>query len=551
MADRQTQFWKAKAAELESRVAEQDAMIASLQSEDTASDAKLDSINKLNAQKIRALMKSIQDLKKENATLKMQNRENKRSELIGRLKQEIEQQDVAITALRQLVNNEDKCDQQIISFLNAGPPRVRVLSREEMKIEIRKLKAALANSSTRRRGDAVIDDLDKLLSPPQEEATRLLDPLHNEKIVELLEEIENMKVELSSRHQQIEFLKQSVKKYSVQLQSYQIKEQDYELTGVKKTYLEKETSQLRNELSATAMSHEERFAVIEELKVENAALKELAQSLQKKLEDERSGRMKEAKLTRQEMDVLRKQLADSLSERERSKKSVSDAERTLERRVTELNYRIEEKDRRIAELETQALEKEGFLAEMDQELKDGRLDQSMRDERDTEIEVLRLKLSRMEGGLPQEALTAEREVTEFYKAKVKTLTLQVLELQEQVEALEADFDEANKKGSALYLRAKRERPQAADSELRLALVATKERLSQAEAELRDLRAELVEARQKEASITGTHYKVRSSIQALELTVESLTRENESLRDELYEAQQPRPGKAVVGAASHR
>lgn len=543
MADKQLQFWKARAAELESRLAEQDALIASLESEDKAADSKFDSINKLNAQKTRALMKSIQELKKENATLKLQNRENKRSELIGKLKQEIEQQDVAITALRNLVNDEDRCDQQIISFLNAGPPRVRVLSREEMKIEIRKLKASLAGSKTRKKGDTVIEDLDRLLSAPQEAEGRLLDPLHNEKIVELLEEIENMRVELSSKDQQIEYLKQSVKKYSLQLQSLQIKEQDYAITDVKKTQLKNETRQLRSELTANAVSHEESFAIIEELKAENAALKQMAQNSQKKLEEERAGRTKEARIARQELELLRKQLAASLSENEQAHKMRSEVEKALERRVTELNYRIDEKDRRLAELETMAVEKDGLMGQMDRDLKEGRLNQSMSDERDTEIEVLKLKLSRMAKGVPDEALKAEREATDFYKAKVKTLTLQVLELQEALEGLQADYDETNKKGSAMYLRARRERPQAADDELRQALIDAKETLKRSEQEIMDLQNEVDELRRKDDEVAGMFTELNRQTKALEITVQSLTRENESLREERYAADQPEDAEA--------
>ena len=45
-----------------------------------------------------------------------------------------------INALRKLVNHEDKCNKAIMDALNAGPKRVRIASREELKIEVNKYK---------------------------------------------------------------------------------------------------------------------------------------------------------------------------------------------------------------------------------------------------------------------------------------------------------------------------------------------------------------------------------------------------------------------------
>jgi len=47
----------------------------------------------------------------------------------------------AINALRKLVNQEDRCDEAIMRELAKGPKRVRIASREELKIEINKFKS--------------------------------------------------------------------------------------------------------------------------------------------------------------------------------------------------------------------------------------------------------------------------------------------------------------------------------------------------------------------------------------------------------------------------
>jgi hypothetical protein len=42
--------------------------------------------------------------------------------------------------LRKVINDEDKCNLAIKKELEKGPARIRVLSREELKIEIKKYK---------------------------------------------------------------------------------------------------------------------------------------------------------------------------------------------------------------------------------------------------------------------------------------------------------------------------------------------------------------------------------------------------------------------------
>ena len=60
--------------------------------------------------------------------------------MIERLKKDIEYQEIAINALRRIVNSEDKCDIAIKIELEKGPKRIRVASREELKMDINKYK---------------------------------------------------------------------------------------------------------------------------------------------------------------------------------------------------------------------------------------------------------------------------------------------------------------------------------------------------------------------------------------------------------------------------
>ena len=63
-----------------------------------------------------------------------------RHQLNQRLQEDIKLQDFAINALRKLVGDEDKANLAIKKELEKGPLRVRVLSREELKIEVKKYK---------------------------------------------------------------------------------------------------------------------------------------------------------------------------------------------------------------------------------------------------------------------------------------------------------------------------------------------------------------------------------------------------------------------------
>jgi hypothetical protein len=55
--------------------------------------------------------------------------------------EDIKLQEVAINAMRRLVNDEDKCNLAIKRELEKGPAKVRVKSREELKMDIQKYKS--------------------------------------------------------------------------------------------------------------------------------------------------------------------------------------------------------------------------------------------------------------------------------------------------------------------------------------------------------------------------------------------------------------------------
>lgn len=85
-------------------------------------------------------MKSINTLKKEVQKGKFDQKENVRIQKIQRLEKDLADMEIVVDALRREVNSEDKCDLAIKRALEKGPKRVRIASREELKMEINSYK---------------------------------------------------------------------------------------------------------------------------------------------------------------------------------------------------------------------------------------------------------------------------------------------------------------------------------------------------------------------------------------------------------------------------
>ena len=107
----------------------------------TGVEAQLKAANEMHSQKVRTLLKSINNLKKEVAKTKLEgNSKNFQVQKIKRLEKDMSDLEITINALRTEVNEEDKCDQAIMKAITKGPKQVRIASREELKMEINKYK---------------------------------------------------------------------------------------------------------------------------------------------------------------------------------------------------------------------------------------------------------------------------------------------------------------------------------------------------------------------------------------------------------------------------
>ena len=131
---------KRKNAELDEQVKNLVKLNEDYKKGDGQAEVKIKALNEMQAQKVKTLLKSIQLLKKEVQKEKFDKKDNVRAQKIEALNRDIQYCEVAINALRKVINSEDKCDQAIKMELEKGPKRIRVASREELKMDINRYK---------------------------------------------------------------------------------------------------------------------------------------------------------------------------------------------------------------------------------------------------------------------------------------------------------------------------------------------------------------------------------------------------------------------------
>ena len=74
------------------------------------SEQQIKALQEMHSQKVRTLLKSVNNLKKEVALQKFNQKDNVRIQKNQRLEKDIELMEVTVNALRKLVNQEDSCD---------------------------------------------------------------------------------------------------------------------------------------------------------------------------------------------------------------------------------------------------------------------------------------------------------------------------------------------------------------------------------------------------------------------------------------------------------
>lgn len=118
--------------------------------------AHIDSLKEEHSTKTKALMKSIDKLKADLEKEKYSQQDSVRAKIIERMKKDlgmlsffvydnfIADNETVIEMMRGMINDDDLINKEIVKTLSKGPLRSRVLSREELRMEIKKLENEVA-----------------------------------------------------------------------------------------------------------------------------------------------------------------------------------------------------------------------------------------------------------------------------------------------------------------------------------------------------------------------------------------------------------------------
>lgn len=297
---------KRENAELKEQVKQLSKQNEEFKKGDGAAEQKIKALNEMHAQKVKTLLKSIQILKKEVQKEKFDKKDNVRAQKIEALNRDIMYCEQAINAMRKLVNSEDRCDQAIKQELDKGPKRIRVASREELKMDINKYKnmtlrllEILVQNKIQKPSWAKIDQVagsglkeDKNLpgggfdinnmsanasqngdadgnagveggfemnnEELMQEKERLEDQIvklnmevkdKNEKLLELLDELEEVKIQVYARDKSIQLQQKQIEDLLEELRDSKAADNDIKILVTKKIALEEENEGLKKRVS--------------------------------------------------------------------------------------------------------------------------------------------------------------------------------------------------------------------------------------------------------------------------------------------------------------
>ena len=317
--------------------------------------------------------------------------------------EDIKLQDIAMNALKKQIGDEDKCNQAILQELQKGPSTIRALSREELKIEIKKYKnisikimkelkkqgkplpgytnglakemegppqdVGLKQEKTSKKGneddfeaDSMFGGLDieidnaegeeeeeKIPEKVQQRIDKLEDDIcklnldlkdKNEKILELLSESEEIKIQVFARDKSIELQQKQIEELLEELRESKGLENDVKILMQKKMALENDKAKLQEELNRGFLNQNETQGDSEELIMINNGLKDQVKQLAKQVADER-------KIRQQEVARYKKELTEYKNKYESTTKEALTKERQIDA-VRNKSYKIEEEARNEA-----------------------------------------------------------------------------------------------------------------------------------------------------------------------------------------------------------
>jgi len=477
--------------DLEAVISQRNQNIQDYQDIEKIADEKIKGLNAIHAEKIRSLMNSIQMLKKENASMSKQTKEHKRSEFIQQLNKDIADQDTVIGILRSLIPDQKKADATIIQTLSKGPARIRVPTREELKIEIKELKTKLLKFE-KKKGQGTATAEDNQMAQMEEEQPSIISTKVVEasrpnagnaeyimKINELNNEIEDLNLVVTGKQTEIEKYKQLISKKNEEIIELTQAKIDLKFMITKNDELKNEIESLRTKLNSDLYTNYDQTIKLEELELaatihknlqnkSNEAIKLEIETMQNKmveivghnkqlvlantkLTDESSGARKlledakerNRKLHSEHEEQVNK-LHNTIKEKESAMKGVNTKLADYESKFDGYVVDIRNKDLMITDLQNRIAELGQQIEELEsREPRQSSRVSSHKDLDNSELEAHKQELEKETNYLKQENFRL--------KERVKELTKVEIELSDRVDMLEQENRFLNRKVIAANL----------------------------------------------------------------------------------------------------
>ena len=303
-------------------------------------DAKIKSLQVLHGQKTRALMRSIEQLRKEVKVLQSQAKESRRSEMIQKLKVEVREQELVCDVLKKELAQASglsavDVDELVMKKTLGGPKRFRPKTREELTAEVRKLTVQLKRQDGLRKrrgsggdmhGEAKVQAVDT-----PETLTETSGHAAAASVGELQEEMDVIRVELEAARKSQEGYKAKVAQLEEELAAgNQFEEKFTRLSDkyakLKSLLQQQEELELEGQRKVVVLE-EENARVISELQILKDQLARKERGLHKgeheKIEVTRRASLREQELV-QQIDQLKRDVAASKQETFEKDKAVSE-----------------------------------------------------------------------------------------------------------------------------------------------------------------------------------------------------------------------------------
>eukprot|EP01022_Parablepharisma_sp_SALTPOND_P017849 TRINITY_DN289_c0_g2_i1.p2 TRINITY_DN289_c0_g2~~TRINITY_DN289_c0_g2_i1.p2 ORF type:complete len:552 (+),score=139.99 TRINITY_DN289_c0_g2_i1:16141-17796(+) len=329
-----------KVSELQAKIKELNAIIEGYKSGELGAEGRIKALNEMHTKKVKALLKSIDQLKKESHKEKFLQKDNMKAKMLEQYKKDIESQDFIIGTLRKLIGDNDKCDRALIQELNKGPDRIRSATREELKMENKKLKgmlqlakerndkleALVLESNKTQPGDITASVHKKSISEAAENGKRLialeaeLDDLKlksatevaekNNRILELVKELDDLKVEIKGKEEKINRTAELTDKLYEDIKKKSEFETGLALAQARcKTY-EQEIQRLLKESAVGEREDKVGDITRDELELQNIGLTDQLKKLRIELENEKTQASEEINIYKSENERLKNELMD-------------------------------------------------------------------------------------------------------------------------------------------------------------------------------------------------------------------------------------------------